>query len=292
MTEDALCPACGDREAEPVLCRTCTAWMLADLDTIVAWRQHVATWEQIDPGTPGRDDAHRLALLDSPVLTRNGGADLRVIAITDPRSRVRIDDDGRHDPDDVTCLDSELLALARMIVEERRLSTQPADALAVVHLVRVHADWLARHAAADEHAAVLKDLARAVRDHGDPILGRCNALRADDAGTYECGGPLREDRIGPLPIEVSAHRTPTHLTCGWCGETWPADAVTLLGMLTVVDTRPLPMPLEWVAEALVLNPWTLRKWAQRGHVRRYSDGQLDLRDVVRKVRDTSTVEGA
>lgn len=290
--ETALCPSCGNDEAAPVLCQRCTRQLTSDADIILGWRVSVATWEQIDPGTPGRDEQHRLALMDSPLLTRSGGANLRLIAITDSRSRSVIDDDGKHHPDDVPTIDAELLALARMITEERRLSTGPGDALGVAKLVRVHADWLARHHAADEHAAILADLARAVRDHGDPILGRCNAIRRDEAGDYECGGPLREDRQGPLPIEVASHRTPTHLTCGWCGETWPADAATLLGMLAVVDTRPLPMPLEWCADALLVGHWTLRSWVRRGHVRRYGDGQVDLRDVVRRVRDTPTTEPA
>lgn len=287
MTENALCAACAEREAEPVLCRACTARMRTHIDEIAQWRTNVATWTQIDPGTPGRDDPRRLALLDNPALTAAGGVDIALIAATDPRSHTVITDDGRRDPDDVTCVDAEMLGLARLIIEERQLATAPADALAVIAVVRTHADWLARHAAADEHLGVLDDLARAVRDHGDPVLGECNAVGHDGV---QCGGPLREDRRGPLPIEVSAHTTPTHLACGWCGETWPVDAATLLGMLTVVDTRPMPMPLMWCADVLRVDHWTLRKWAQRGHVRRYSDGEIDLRDTVRRLRDTPSVD--
>ena len=283
MSEQVLCASCVKHPPAPVLCVTCSNRMLRDIDDIAAWRTWVATWEQIDPGTPGTDERHLLALLDSPMLTRRGNADVTLISVTDPRSRTRITDDGKRDPDDVACVDAEMLALARLIIDERRLSSAPADALEVIALVRTNADWLARHHAADEHLGVLDDLARSVRDHGDPVLGECNAVGHDGV---QCGGPLREDRRGPLPTDPASHRIPTHLTCGWCQETWPVDAATMLGMLTVVDTRPLPMPLDWCAEALGMDVRTLRKWAQRGHVRRYADGSVDLRDAVRRTRDT------
>ncbi len=272
MTDNALCPACAVEQAAPILCDTCTAWMGAALRTIHAWRVEAATWTEIDTGTPGRDDAHALALLDSPVITSTGKPCLTVMAATDRRSKARIDS-GEHDPDDVANVDAEVWALARMTHGERQWSAPMGDIFGALELLTVSLDWLCRHPAADEHLAILSDLAGRlpVDRRGQGSLGRCTSI--DPMGERDrCGGALAWDETTGLNV-----------VCTRCG--WFEHRDNLAAMLPV--GQPFPVPLDWLCERYALNVWTVRKWCQRGHVRRYGDGQVDLSDVLARIRDSA-----
>ena len=184
MTE-ALCPACGTDEPAPVLCQRCTTRLRAHLTTIGKLRPQLGAFLRPGSGKPG------------PRAGKPGSrppANLDVLSATDVRSRIRITDDGAADPDNVRCIDAELLTMARMTIEERQFSAALADWADCLRVLNVSADWLTRHPAADEHLAVLTDLAAACVgmtrnwEH-EPSVGQCHEPHMEHAGRA-CGGPL------------------------------------------------------------------------------------------------------
>jgi hypothetical protein len=80
--------------------------------------------------------------------------------------------------------------------------------------------------------------------------------------------------------------------CSWCGDTWPCDAATLIGMLRVAKTGAIPVPRAWAAEVCGIRMDLLRKWIQRGLITAYCDDQVNLVDVLARVDDAPNAEGA
>lgn len=275
MTDHVLCPICADGEPQPVICTRCTNRIRRDLDTVGRLRH------QLDP-TPGRTGSNGRAP-GKP--GSKPPANLTVIAMSDVRSHIRIGDDGTHDPDDVACIDADLLTEARWVIEERDLHPPMRDAFDSLRVLNIHFDWIVRHPRADEFAAVIEGCARGLRgvlrDWPDAAVGTCPAEHPDrDA----CGGPLRLDYRGPLSLDPDAQVAPTHVVCDWCGGVWDMSRPTLIAMLRVVKPRSFPVARAWACEALDINPVTLRQWIRRGHVQTYSDEQVNLMDLL--ARDT------
>ena len=277
-----LCAICGDNEPAPVICQHCETRVRRDLDTIARLR---ARFDPRPSGTkpggkaPGKPGSKPPANLD-------------VISATDLRTRPVITDDGSHHPDDVPRIDAEIVALARMVIEEHRLSHPLRDTFDGLRILHLHFDWLVRHHAVEEHAAILADMAAAcvlvARDFGSPRIGTCNRLLV--AYDAECGGPLRLAWHGSLPTDPAAHCAPTHVVCGWCADAWPIDAATMAGMLRAVDTgAKFPVSKAWLCREFNVTDVWVRKWVMRGEIRRYSDGQVNLVDVLRLL-DTRNAE--
>ena len=271
MTDDALCPICADGLPAPVICTRCTNRIRRDLDTVGRLRH------QLDP-TPGRTGSNGRAP-GKP--GSKPPANLTVIAMSDVRSHIRIGDDGQHDPDDVANVDADLLTEARWVIEERDLHPPMRDAFDSIRVLNIHFDWLVRHPRADEFAAVIEGCARGLRgvlrDWPDAAVGTCPAEHPDrDA----CGGPLRLDYRGPLPLDPDAQVAPTHVVCDWCGGVWDMSRPTLIAMLRVVKPRSFPVARAWACEALGIDPATLRQWIRRGHVTSYSDEQVNLVELL------------
>ena len=273
MTE-TLCAICAENLANPLICTRCTRRLRTHLDNIGRMRA------ELDP-TPGRGRPGRPAGKPGS----RPPANLTVIAMTDTRSHIRIREQGDHDPDDVACIDAELLSEARWVIEQRRLNPPMRDAFDSIRILNIHHDWITRHPRIDEHAAIIETCAaglRAVlRDRPDTAVGQCTAAHPE---RDTCGGPLRLDWRGPLPIDPAAQVSPTHIVCGWCGDAWIIDPLTLIGMLRVVQPKAFPVTRAWIIDNLGVNPATLRQWISRGHVRGYADDQVDLFDVVNRVR--------
>jgi hypothetical protein len=271
MTDDALCPICADGLPAPVICTRCTNRIRRDLDTVGRLRH------QLDP-TPGRTGSNGRAP-GKP--GSKPPANLTVIAMSDIRSRIRIGDDGTHDPDDVANVDADLLTEARWVIEERDLHPPMRDAFDSLRVLNIHFDWIVRHPRADEFAAVIEGCARGLRgvlrDWPDAAVGTCPATHPT---RDTCGGPLRLDYRGPLALDPDAQVKPTHVVCGWCDGAWPMDPASLIGMLRVVKPRSFPVARAWACEALGIDPATLRQWIRRGHVTSYSDEQVNLVELL------------
>ena len=285
MTTDALCIICGDGQPAPMSCRRCEHHIRSDLDDIGRMRRTLHEWCEIDPGTPGRDEPHRLALVDNPILTASGRPDLTVIAATDIRSRRIPDNNGGWDQDDVVNIDWELVTEARRISNTRRLATPLNDVFDAIRVLNISFDWSIRSDRILDHAGILNGCAQALRgilhDTTDRIIGECTAAHHE---RDTCGGPLRFAWIGPLSIDEAAQVRPTHVQCGWCRDTWPCDAATLIGMVKAVGAlRPMPVPKVWAVETLGISDGWVRKWVMLDAIRRYPDGSVDLGDVIRQM---------
>lgn len=304
MTE-ALCVICATDLAAPLICQRCENRIRRDLDDVGRMRKALHEWDEIDPGTPGRDEPHRLALLDNPVVTASGNPDLSVIAATDVRTRRIIRDwhdaqctapdcttpdcanpDHREDPaDDVVNIDWELITEAARISEARRLSSPIRDVFDAIRIITISFDWSTRSDRVDDYAAIIQRCAQALRgilhDTTDRIIGECTAAHHE---RDTCGGPLRFAWIGPLSIEPASQIRPTHIQCSWCKDLWPCDAATLIGMLRVTTIRhPIPVPRGFAADVCGVRLKTLHEWVRRGHVTAYPGTDLvDLSDVLQK----------
>ena len=289
-----LCAICAEHEPAPVICRRCEDRIRRDLDNIGRDRRRLHDWEQIDPGTPCRDDTHRLALLDNPILTQSGQPDLAVIAATDRRTRRIPSDDGAGwHPDDVVNVDWELITEARLIADQRHLAAPIASVHDAIRILVMSRDWTARSDRVDEHAAIMANCAAALRgilhDVGDRIIGLCPAAHPE---RDTCGGPLRPAWLGPLPLVVEDQVKPTHVMCDWCQDPWPLDAATLVGMLRVVQVRRFPVPRQWVCQQFPqVTPLRLARWVHRGRVRAY-ERDVDLVDILAQLADTPQVTSA
>jgi hypothetical protein len=159
-----------------------------------------------------------------------------------------------------------LVALVRLVVEERGVATPGASPPAMATFLARHAQWLAAHRAADEHARDLRDIATDARTFrlafpsgSDRLyIGRCPLRAASGDGV--CGARLYQRADEPL------------LTCPGCEvfavvQWWQrqlvgqagdgiADAYIVAAMLSVQWSRPVL-------------PSLLRVWAHRGHVARH-----------------------
>ena len=292
MTDEALCIICRNGQPAPMICDRCQTRARKDLDTVATLRRSLDAWETIDPGSPCRDDRHRLALVDSPVLTQAGGPDLTVIAATDVRSRRIIagwNDDHEDAADDVVNIDAELLSEARLICEGRSLASQPASVADCLLILDAGFDWSVRSERADEFAAVLASCAHALRtvlrDHPERPLGSCPA--PDPRGEFDrCGGPLRwrSADVVAWSSDAGDDLTAIEVECGRCKDVW--GTADLPHVLRVVQpTMRFPVPRAWVSERYGVNSSTLRSWVRRGQVRTFADEQVDLLDVLARVQE-------
>lgn len=282
-----VCVICAGDPANPVICDRCAETVRRNLDTVGRYRRMLHDWTEIDPGTPGKDEPHMLALVDNPLLTTRGLPDLTVIAMTDLRTKRIPSDDGGWDPDDVLNVDADLLVQARWIIDERGIDPQLRDVFDVLRLIRLHLDWAMRHPGVDEFAAAIHGCAIALRSAArawpDPAIGACPAAHPE---RDTCGGPLVFDYRGPLPLDPSAHGTPTHLVCKGCGDETLVDAYVWQMMRALPEHARIPVPREWVCQTWQITPGQLRNWVYRGQVRCDSDGRVDLVDVLTRLNDT------
>jgi hypothetical protein len=181
-----------------------------------------------------------------------------VIDLTDPRGETH----------------AQIAGWTRIVIEERRLAAQPADIEQAARLLTIHLDWIAEQPWCDEALLEISNVAyrirRACNDLPDPPIGTCPDI--DPRGeTDRCGGPLRW-------IDGS-----TAVTCSRCGSSW--SEADLPHILRVVEpTRKFPVSRDWVAMTYGVAAGTLRQWVRRGHVRTYSDEQVDLFDVLTRVQ--------
>lgn len=185
--------------------------------------------------------------------------DLDVLDITDARSETS----------------QQLTSWARVVIEDRNLSPRSLDGEQAARLLTVHVDWLAAQPFADEAADEIRTAAyrvrRACRDLPEPPIGKCPDI--DPNGERDaCGGPLRW-------IDGS-----TAVRCSRCGSAW-ADADLPHILRVVQPTAKFPVPRAWVAARYGVEPGTLRQWIRRGHVRTYSDEQVDLFDIIGRVQE-------
>ena len=285
-----LCVICGEREPQPVVCVRCEDRIRDDLTAAGRLRRDLATWAEIDPGTPGTDQRHLLALVDSPVMTSRGAPDLRVMSATDRRSKPQPLAHEHPRADHVDNVDAMLLGWARLCCEERGLSEPLADVFDVLRVLTVSRDWLARHPAVAEWRGELRDCVLALRrlsgDMPERVIGRCPDVDPDGERDA-CSGPLRLEYAGPLPEDVERVNAPSGVRCGRCGARWDSTPEVMVQFLRVVRPQArFPVPRDWVVreyQHLGLSHALLRKWVQRGHVYGYADGQVDLVGVLARV---------
>lgn len=163
-----------------------------------------------------------------------------------------------------------------MCIDERHLSAPMADALDAIRVVNLSFDWLVRHPAVDEHAAILSDCAQALRtalrDHPERSLGRCPS--PDPRGELDrCGGPLRWRSVDAVAWssgqvdDIAA----VEVECARCLDTWGARDLAHLGRVS-----PLPLwdTVPRVAEMLGMSERTLRYWVLRGRVHKDAFGRV------------------
>ena len=232
-----------------MLCRRCHGRLARALADIVAL--YPLLDELLIPGSNG-----------------NGGARGK------PGSRPACDLDVADLRDTRGTVHAEVSGWARIVIEERQLVARPLDVDQAARLLAIHIDWISEQPWADDALSELHDAAyairRACRDLPDPPIGTCPDI--DPRGeTDRCGGPLRW-------IDGS-----TAVTCSRCGSSW--SETDLPHILRVVEpTRKFPVSRDWVAMTYGVASGTLRQWIRRGHVRTYSDEQVDLFDVLTRVQ--------
>ena len=279
MSDFALCVICADGEPQPIICRRCEDRVARTLAIVTDLRQKISAWPEIDPGSPCKDEPHRLSLIDNPILTASGSPNLTVIAATDIRTR-RIPSGGGWDPDDVVAVDAELLTEARLICEERHLSSLPATITECLSIIADSFEWSIRSPRVDEFAAVLESCAfglRALmRDLPDPPLGRCP--QPDPRGEQDaCGGPLRwRTDTSAAWSSDGGDLAAIELVCSRCQDVWTSSDLALFGRVSPVniwDSVPR------VAHMLGVPERTLRRWAASGKVHRDGFGRVHHAEV-------------
>ena len=293
------CAICG-LPAAGVCCHVCETRIRADLAQVTTLRRTLDAWTEIDPGSPCRDEPHRLALVDNPLLTASGGPDLTVIAATDLRTRRIIagwhdsectmagcvdaekgrctnPDHREHPGDDCVNIDAELLTEARLICEGRSLSALPASIAECLTVIEAGFDWSIRSERADEFAAVLASCAQALRtvlrDHPERPLGRCP--QPDPRGESDaCGGPLRWRT--PVAWTSGDDLAAIELECARCGDVWGQESLIGLGRVSPLDVwESVPR----VADLMGMSERTLRHWVMRGKIRKDSFGRVHHAEV-------------
>lgn len=277
-----LCLICREAQPQPVVCTRCEDHARRALDNIGAMCRDLARWQVIDPGTCCTNPDHRhtakLALVDSPIITRRGTPNLAAIAASDPRSKVVHDPD---DPDAVIPAAHWLIAEARWTANARRLAQPLADVYDAVRILNLSFDWSIRSPRANDYSRVLDlvalGLRRALQDRGEKTVGTCNAKRDQrDA----CGGPLRLDYSGPLPLDPDNQISPTHIQCAWCKDRWPIDPASLIAMMRVAAPKTFPIRVSYAAAQLGIPERTIQHWAAVGKIRRHGHGEVDLVDIL------------
>jgi len=250
---DYLCPICHD-PSDHGLCDLCLRKLRRALaDVIRIWSMLDELLEPVRSGSVKTKPTK---------LSPPAPADLSVIDARDIRTSAIVASVG---------------GWARIVVEERRLSTAPTDVAEAARLLDQHAAWIADQPWCEEAFGEIRDAARDLRriahDTDPPPLGTCNSI--DPMGEADrCGGPMdwREDQVS--------------VVCRRCGDTW-AEA-DLPHLLRVMDPkRKFPVPRAYVVIRYGVSPQQLRQWIRRGHVRTYHDEQVNLIDVLQYLGQTS-----
>ena len=172
---------------------------------------------------------------------------------------------------------AEVSGWARIVIEERQLAARPLDVEQSARLLTIHLDWISEQPWVDEALVEIGDAAWMIRrvchDLPEPPIGTCPDV--DPRGQADvCGGPLRIHSDAQVSV-----------VCARCGSQWGVADLPLI-LRAVQVSRKFPVPRLWVADRYNVAPGTLRQWIRRGHVRTYSDEQVDLFDVLTRVQDT------
>lgn len=192
----------------------------------------------------------------------------------DPPAPVNIDVADVTDPRTSSVIAA--MGWAQIVVEERRLAVAPSDVADAAALLARHIEWVAAQDWADDACDEIGQAARTLRhitgDSPDPPIGTCPDI--DPRGEHDtCGGPLRW-------VDGS-----TAVVCGRCGSAW-ADADMPHLLRVVRPTAKFPVPRAWIVARYGLELTTLRQWIRRGHVKTYTDEQVELFDVLSRIADT------
>lgn len=234
-----------------LICHRCHQRLIRDLHAIVGMWGLLTV--MLQPGNAASGGSHGKPGSRPP-------CDLDVADITDPRG--------------VTS--QQLVSWARVVIEDRNLSERSLDAEQAARLLTVHVDWLAGQPFADEAMVEIHDAAYRIRrvchDLPEPPIGTCPDV--DPRGEADvCGGPLRIHSDAQVSV-----------VCARCGSQWGVADLPLI-LRAVQVSRKFPVPRLWVADRYNVAPGTLRQWIRRGHVRTYSDEQVDLFDVLTRVTE-------
>lgn len=172
---------------------------------------------------------------------------------------------------------AEVSGWARIVIEERQLAARPLDVEQSARLLTIHLDWISEQPWVDEALREIGGAAWTIRrvchDLPDPPIGTCPDV--DPRGQADvCGGPLRIHSDAQVSV-----------VCARCGSQW--GVADLPHILRVVQpARRFPVPRAWVAMRYGLEMGTLRQWIRRGHVRAYSDKQVELFDVLARITES------
>jgi hypothetical protein len=155
-----------------------------------------------------------------------------------------------------------LVRLTKLIAEERGIGYPPDEVPAMGDFVAKHADWLAAHEAADEHAEELRDLATDYRTwrlaypvSSDRLyIGECPLLLATTDGARKvCGTKLYQLASALL------------VTCQGCEksetvEWWQREITGEAGGVVDAYAGAAHLSVRWRRP---VDPGTVRKWGQR-----------------------------
>lgn len=157
--------------------------------------------------------------------------------------------------DDVKlCVGGWLEVLAE---ESGRMGSRPTTVPAAARALRINADWLAEHAAAEEIAEELHAIARRMRaligENPPPPIGLCP----------DCGEPLRATD-GGFPV-----------VCSGCGGTWREGDAGHMARSVMLAWR-----VGDAAEFAGVTPRTIRLWTSAGYVRKLGRGLVHAGDTL------------
>lgn len=258
--DEATCRGCQPARADDglYLCRRCAG--LLERDPLEAARLYVDLGQVLAGGSGGSERG--------PGGT-SAGVELHPVAV-EVRSLIR----------------STLVALCRMVAEERGITGPRDDVLSMAIYLSRHARWLAAHRAAGEHARDLRDVVTDGRtkrvayavSSDRTLIGLCNQPREAAGGELEpCGArlwsrgtlPDDDEERKPAPEEV--------IDCPQCGASgtvrwWRWELCALGDDLEVMDAYEAAAYLSW-RWAREVQPGTVWQWG-----RRYADAGM-LREL-------------
>jgi hypothetical protein len=163
-----------------------------------------------------------------------------------------------------TAIRGVLVALCRMVAEERGVALPADDVTAMAGYLSRHARWLAAHRAAGEHAQDLRDTVTdgrtwrvAYATAGDrTLIGVCNQPHEAPSGG-----------VGPCGARIYVRDPDADIECAGCGTVgsvpwwrWELCAAADGGIVVDAYAAAAYLSYRW---ARVVDPGLVRKWGQR-----------------------------